>query len=249
MSKETKKKIVITGGSRGLGQALALEFDFQGHEVFIISRDESKLKEVAARGQAITYLAADVSDKNNVYRISGNIAATFGCPDVVIQCASYLGVTPLRLLLDSDCEDIAKVLQTNILAPFRLTKALFGPMAANGGGLFINLSSDAALNNYPNWGAYALSKAAVDRLSGIFDEESKEFNIRHLALDPGDMATDMHFAAIPDADPSQLYDPRDVAREMTRFLLGNFFPESRYTASQWRNLAKDSKGEIHDSIS
>jgi NAD(P)-dependent dehydrogenase (short-subunit alcohol dehydrogenase family) len=232
------KKIVITGGSKGLGKALALEFAKQGSQVLIIGRSEELLKEVSKSLDNIQYVAADVSNKDNIYKLSGAIGATLGSPDIVIQCASYLGQTPLRLLADTDCEEFEKVLQTNLLAPFRLTKALLGSMVTGGGGVFVNLSSDAAINNYETWGCYSISKIAIDRLSGIFDEETRALNVRHLALDPGDMATDMHFAAIPDANRADLHKPEDVAKEMIQFLLNGFFAQSRFTANEWRKAIK-----------
>ena len=245
------KNIVITGGSRGLGRSLALELDRLGHRVCIIGRTEESLTQVASLGRRIEYLVADVSQKDVIYPLAGRIGAMFDGIDIVIQCASYLGPTPLRLLLDSDCEDLEQVLQTNLLAPFRLTKALF-PHVAQRRGIFINLSSDAALNSYPTWGAYSSSKAALDRLSGILDEETKSAGVRHLALDPGDMATDMHFAAIPDADPALLHRPEEVARDMTRLLLSGSLPEqSRCSADEWRKYlaaqSEDKEGGRHES--
>ena len=134
-----------------------------------------------------------------------------------------------------------QVLQTNLLGPFRLTKALYGQMVAGGGGLFVSISSDAAVNSYPRWGAYSASKSALDRITGIFDEESRGFNIRHLSLDPGDMNTEMHFKVIPDADPAQLLQPEDVARDMSRFLLAGNFSQSRYSADEWRASIRGDK--------
>lgn len=228
------KKIVITGGSRGLGRALAIAFDKLGHQVVIVGRQSKALRSVCEEGRQIRFFEADVSRKEDIYKISGAIGGIIGKPDIVIQCASYLGQTPLRPLADTNCEDLEKVLDTNLIGPFRLTKALLGAMTSRNGGIFVNLSSDAAVMNYENWGGYSLSKAALDKMSGIFDEECRVIGIRHLAVDPGDMATDMHFAALPDADPKQLYRPEDVARDLVAFLLQGHFPKSRYSASQWR---------------
>lgn len=232
------KKIVVTGGSRGLGRALALRFSAIGHEVFIVGRNEDQLRLVQELEPKIQYLAADVSDKDQIYKISGAIGGGLGHPDFVVQCAGYLGMSPLKLLVDSPCEDFEKVLDTNLLGPFRLTKALFPMMVANGGGTFVNISSDAAIHNYETWGTYSASKAAMDRMTGIFHEESKGFQINHLALDPGEMATDMYFAADPDRDPATLQKPEDVAEAMVDFLLKGNFQQSRYSREEWQNAIK-----------
>ena len=87
-------------------------------------------------------------------------------------------------------------------------------MLLRGAGLVINVSSDAAVSAYPRWGAYGVSKAALNHLTRIFHEELRERGVRFLAVDPGDMRTPMHFAAIPDADPDALLDPADAARRV-----------------------------------
>jgi NAD(P)-dependent dehydrogenase (short-subunit alcohol dehydrogenase family) len=78
----------------------------------------------------------------------------------------------------------------------------------------VNVSSDAALNAYPRWGAYGASKAALLHLSRIWDEELSQEGVRILSIDPGDMDTPMHAAAVPDADNSTLKPPATAAREL-----------------------------------
>ena len=82
------------------------------------------------------------------------------------------------------------------------------------GAVVLNVISDAAINAYPNWGAYGSSKAALHHLSRIWNEEHEAEGVRFLSLDPGDMDTPMHEAAIPDADPATLKRPEQSAREM-----------------------------------
>ena len=78
----------------------------------------------------------------------------------------------------------------------------------------VNVSTDAALNAYPNWGAYGTSKAALHHLSRIWDEELTPEGIRVVAIDPGDMDTPLHALAVPDADRSTLKRPDVAAREV-----------------------------------
>ena len=103
------------------------------------------------------------------------------------------------------------MLQVNLIGPFRLTKLIAGSMALRGGGLVISISSDAAVEAYPKWGAYSVSKAALDHLSRIWAAELHETGVRFLSIDPGEMNTQMHADAIPEADPQSLTDPADIA--------------------------------------
>jgi NAD(P)-dependent dehydrogenase (short-subunit alcohol dehydrogenase family) len=99
-----------------------------------------------------------------------------------------------------------------------LTKALFGALAASarneGGALVINISSDAAVNAYPGWGAYGASKAALRHLTAIWAEEAKADRVGFLSFDPGDMDTPLHALALPDADRSTLKRPEHAADEI-----------------------------------
>ena len=146
------------------------------------------------------------------------ILGALGGLEVLINNASDLGPTPLALLADTDCEDFERALATNVLGPFRLTKALLGSLASAAregrGALVVNISSDAALNPYPGWGAYGASKAALHHLSRIWNEELAAEGVRFLSIDPGDMDTPMHEAAVPDADRSTLKRPEIAASEI-----------------------------------
>lgn len=95
----------------------------------------------------------------------------------------------------------------------------------------VNITSDAAKEAYPNWGAYGSSKAALEHLSRIFAAELEDTNVRVLVVDPGDMNTAMHRAAIPDADPATLADPRTVAKHVLRAIAGMNAQFERHTLS------------------
>ena len=109
-------------------------------------------------------------------------------------------------------------------------------MLLTGKGMVINISSDAALGAYPTWGMYSVSKTALDHLTKIWQEELNGAGIQFLALDPGDMHTQMHLDAIPDANVDELFDPKDVASDLLRFIAKEDFPQVRFTASEWRSL-------------
>jgi NAD(P)-dependent dehydrogenase (short-subunit alcohol dehydrogenase family) len=209
---------LVTGGSRGLGAALARELAGAGARVVLVARGGAELERVAAAiradgGQAHA-LPGDVGDKEDIHRLAGAAAALAGPIDLLVHNASTLGATPLRPLLDTPCEDLERVLTVNLLGPFRLTKALAGGMALRGGGLVVHVTSDAGATAYPGWGAYGVSKAALDHLGRIWDAELGPHGVRFLTVDPGEMDTAMHAEALPDADRSRLASPSQAARRI-----------------------------------
>jgi NAD(P)-dependent dehydrogenase (short-subunit alcohol dehydrogenase family) len=216
------KAAIITGASRGLGRALMEGLARRGARVVGVSRHRVEIGAVAealrAEGHDAHALAYDVGDKESTYPLAGSAAALVGPIDLLIHNASILGPTPLRLLLDTACEDLAAVLETNTLGPFRLTRAIAGGMVVRGAGLILHFSSDAAVGAYPGWGAYSVSKAALDHLGRIWAAELDGTGVRVLNVDPGDMDTKMHRDAIPDADPAALAKPEIVAERIIRMI-------------------------------
>ena len=144
--------------------------------------------------------------------------------DVLINNASSLGPAPLKLLADTECEELLEALAVNLLGPFRLTKVLFGALTASAregrGAVVINISSDAPVNAYPSWGAYGATKAALRHMTAIWAEEARDEGVRFLSLDPGDMDTPLHALAVPDADPATLKRPENAGREIVASMLG-----------------------------
>lgn len=209
------KNAVVTGGSRGLGRALAHALAAAGCNVALVGRSEAPLqaavRELRATGAQAHAIVADVADKHAVHAIAGQAAALLGGVDILIQNASTLGPVPLRSLLDTQCEDFEAVLQTNLIGPFRLAKVVAGNMLLRGGGLVVHISSDAALVPYAGWGAYGVSKAALDHLTRIWAAELEGSGVHWLSIDPGEMDTEMHAAAMPEADRSALASAEQVA--------------------------------------
>jgi NAD(P)-dependent dehydrogenase (short-subunit alcohol dehydrogenase family) len=185
---------------------------------------EAVARSIRAAGGRAHALPADVADKHAVYPLAGTAAELVGPIDLLIHNASELGPTPLRLLLDTECEDFERVLAVNLVGPFRLTKALAGSMALRGGGTIVHVSSDASVNAYPSWGAYSASKAALDHLGRVLAAELAPHGVRVLAVDPGDMNTALHAAAVPGANPAALADPADVARRIVQLLENDAVP-------------------------
>lgn len=194
------KRVLITGGTSGLGKALDTELLKLGAQTAIVARHAGR-----------NVIRGDVSDKNDTHRIFAEAVTELGSIDVLINNASSLGPTPLKLLMDTECEDFETVLQTNLIGPFRLAKLAASQMILNQFGLVVNISSDAAVNAYERWGAYGVSKAALDHLTRIFQIELEQTGVKFLSLDPGDMDTLLHLAAVPGADRLSLHNPADSA--------------------------------------
>jgi NAD(P)-dependent dehydrogenase (short-subunit alcohol dehydrogenase family) len=211
-------RIAITGGTSGLGLALVRELHARRARVAFVARTRNRVERVARDLAGVHGVVGDVSLKEDIHPIAVQVVGALGGLDVLVNNASDLGPTPLTLLGDTDCEALERALATNLLGPFRLTKAVLGALAASAregrGAVVLNVSSDAAVTAYPRWGAYGASKAALRHLSAIWDAELAEDGVRFLAIDPGDMDTPMHAAAVPDADRNALKRPEDAAREL-----------------------------------
>jgi len=239
-------RIAITGGTSGLGLALVGELTRRGARVAFVARTRERVDEVARAYPHAYGIVGDVASKEDIYPIALQVLGGLGGLDVLVNNASSLGPVPLALLADTECEDLEQALATNVLGPFRLTKALLGALAASAreslarpgadgakaglprqsaesakaGSVVVNISSDAAINAYPQWGAYGASKAALHHLTRIWDEELAPQGIYFLSLDPGDMDTPLHALAVPDADPSTLKRPEAAASEIADAIAG-----------------------------
>jgi NAD(P)-dependent dehydrogenase (short-subunit alcohol dehydrogenase family) len=227
---------LVTGGGRGLGAALARALAARGARVVIAARTAAEVDGVtsqirAAAGEAHG-LVADIGAKHAIYPLVGAACSLVGPIDLLVHNASTLGPTPLRLLLDTDCEDVEKALAVNLVGPLRLTKAVAGSMLLRGRGTVIAVTSDAAVEAYPTWGAYGLSKAALEHMMRTFAVELADSGVRFLIVDPGEMNTRMHAEAMPDVDPSTLADPALVAERIIGLIESEAAPSgSRVSAA------------------
>src|SRR5262245_2208526 len=204
-------RVAVTGGTSGLGLALVRQLHEQGARVAFVARHAERVAGVARAHPGTHGIAGDVASKDDIYRIALQILGELGGLDVLVNNASDLGPVPLKLLGDTECEELERALGTNVLGPFRLTKAVLGALAASAregrGAVVLNVSSDAAVNAYPEWGAYSASKAALRHLTHIWNAEASGQGVRFLSIDPGDMDTPLHALAVPDADRSTLKRP------------------------------------------
>jgi len=216
------RRIAVTGGTAGLGLALVRLAWRQGANVAFVARTASRLEALAQALPGTHGIVGDMSRKDDIYRIALQVSARLGGLDVLVNGASDLGPVPLALLGDTECEDFERALATNLVGPFRLTRALLGALAASAragvGGVIVNVSSDAAIEPYARWGAYGASKAGLLHLGRIWNEELASEGVRVLSIDPGEMDTEMHARALPGADRSTLKTPEQSASELAALI-------------------------------
>ena len=211
-------RVAVTGGTSGLGLALVKALHRRGAQVAFVARDAARVAALAAQLPGSHGIDGDVARKDDIHALALRITSALGGLDVLVNNASSLGPVPLVPLADTECEDLEAALATNLVGPFRLSKALLGALAASardgGHPCIVHITSDAAVTPYASWGAYSASKAALLHMSRIWHEELHDLGIEVLAHDPGDMDTPLHAAALPDADPASLKRPAAAAAEL-----------------------------------
>ena len=216
---------LITGASRGLGYALCKTLLEAGWNVAICAQNEERLeaaadslKSTGAAG-ALTALAGDVTDGALRTALMDTALRRYGRLDVLANNASTLGQIPMPTILAMGAQDVSQVFAVNTLAPLRLMQLGYPHLRKSPIATVINISSDAAIGGYERWGAYGASKAALDLLSKTAAAEWRAQGVRVYAVDPGDMDTDMHRAALPD-DTDAMADPAIVAAAIASLLTG-----------------------------
>ena len=219
---------LITGASRGLGRALALDLHASGWRVVLDARGRTALDEVAELAPGIVAIPGDITDPQHREALAAAVDV-FGGLDLLVNNASELGPSPLPRLAEHPLDALRRVYETNVVAPLALVQ-LFLPALRSSGGVVLNVSSDAAVEAYGTWGGYGSSKAALDHLSAILAAE--EPGIRVFAVDPGDMRTEMHQQAFPGEDISDRPLPETVVPAVRR-LLEVRSASGRYRASDW----------------
>ncbi|MEU6356692.1 SDR family NAD(P)-dependent oxidoreductase [Streptomyces sp. NPDC047072] len=220
---------IITGASKGLGRALAEALAARGWDLVLDARGAEGLRETAEWLQAhkarVTALAGDVTDAGHRAEL---VAAAWklGGVDLVVSNASALGAEPLERLEGLPLDGLRRALEVNVVAALGLVQETLPLLRAAETGTVIAVSSDAAAEAYETWGGYGASKAALDHLAAVLGEE--EPGLRVWAVDPGDMATDLYAAAVPD-DKDPRPEPASVVPAFLR-LLDERPPSGRYGA-------------------
>lgn len=209
---------IVTGGSRGFGLVLTDQLTRSGWQVVTDARDGDRLHEAVgglAHPERVTPLPGDVADALHRRRLV-EAAGRLGGLDLLVHNASVLGPSPLPALDVTPLPALQAVYAVNVAAPLGLTQLALPLLRVRPAPVLVTLSSDAAVEAYPGWGAYGSSKAALDRLAAVLAAEQPW--LAAYAFDPGDMRTAMHQAAFPDEDISDRPLPAEVAPVLLRLL-------------------------------
>ena len=224
MSTRTRTAI-ITGASRGLGLALAIELAHRDCRLVIDARGAAELAAATKQLSALTTVIALPGDVTDDWHRHALVDAAGPRVDLLVNNASQLGPSPQPELARYPLATLQSVYATNVLAPLALVQLTLPLIPA--GGAVINVTSDAAVEAYEGWGGYGSSKAALDQLSAILAAEQPD--LRVYAVDPGDMRTRMHQEAFPGEDISDRPPPENSVPGLLELIDGEL-PSGRYQA-------------------
>lgn len=240
---DEKMVVMITGASKGLGRALTLAFAKRGVRLAICARGDELLRkvELEARdlGAEVVAINADVSNTKDVERFVSIAEEAYGRVDVLINNASVFGPGP-TLLVDYPDHNFEEVLRVNTMNPFLVTKRVLPGMLTKNKGRILNITSEAGKTGFAEWGAYGISKFAVEGLTQTWADELSETGVSVCMVDPGEMDTEMHEIAVPDCD-YELGDPNDVASVFVSIATNEFVEVNgiRFEAQSLLNEKRD----------
>ncbi len=198
------KTALVTGASKGLGEVIATYLARDGYDLVLTARGSEELESVTRRlsrnGVRVVAVPGDVADSDHRARLIETVRELGGL-DLLVNNASDLGPSPMPALSEYPVEALEQVFRVNVVAPIALAQEALSLLSARRG-LIVNITSDAAVGAYENWGGYGASKAALELASRTMAAELKDAGVGVVVVDPGDMRTDMHQAAFPGEDIS-----------------------------------------------
>ncbi|MCM2395389.1 SDR family NAD(P)-dependent oxidoreductase [Rhizobium sp. S95] len=217
MTVDLKGRIaLVTGASRGIGYFTALELAKAGAHVIACARTVGGLEElddaIKKAGGSATLVPFDLADMNAIDALGGSIHERWGKLDILVANAGVLGViSPVDHI---EAKVFEKVMNINVTATWRLIRSVAPLISKSDAGRALILSSGAAHKCRPFWGAYSVSKAAVEALARTWAAETQRLPLRILSIDPGATRTAMRAQAVPGEDPETLPHPSEVAAKL-----------------------------------
>lgn len=197
---------IITGASRGLGLALATGLAEAGWQLVVDGRDADALATAVTRIGAARAVPGDVTDPDHRAALVA-AADELGGADLLVNNAGILGPSPQPALSAYPLDVLRSVYEVNVVAPLGLIQLALPGLRARAGSI-VNVTSDAAVEQYDGWGGYGSAKAAIEQASNVLAAE--EPAVRVWRVDPGDLRTRMHQEAFPDEDISDRPLPETV---------------------------------------
>lgn len=205
------KTSLVSGGSKGIGKAIAKAYARHGSSVLICGRNEVALKqacqEISEYGH-VDYIRCDITNDADVKGLASHVKKEWKRLDVLVNNASILG---LRAPILDYPEDVwEEVVQVNLNGQFFVTKALLPILLESPSASIINVSSSVGRRGKGFWGAYAASKFGLEGLTQVLADELASSNVRVNSVNPGGTRTEMRAEAYPDEDPIILPTPDDI---------------------------------------
>lgn len=206
------KVALVTGGSRGIGKAVAAAYAREGASVFVNARHGAELDravaDITAAGGEIDACAGDVGNAGDVKRVVEAAVRRYGALHILVNNASVLG--PRVAIADYPLELWEEVVRINLTGLFLVTQEVLKVMVAQGQGSIVNVSSGVGRFGKPRWGAYAVSKFGVEGLTQVLASELTGSGIRVNSVNPGATRTAMRARAYPEENPQTLPAPEEI---------------------------------------
>lgn len=201
---------LVSGASRGIGQAMALELAKAGAHVIATARTQGGLEElddaIKAAGGTATLVPMDLMSEDGIEQLGQIVTERWGKLDILLACAGALGeLTPAAQVKAKTWQNVVGI---NLIAPARMIRAFEGPLLSSDAGRAVFISSGAAASRRAFWAPYAASKAGLDALVQSWAKEhATEGKLKANLVDPGAMRTQMRAKAFPGEDPMSLPEP------------------------------------------
>jgi NAD(P)-dependent dehydrogenase (short-subunit alcohol dehydrogenase family) len=226
---------IVTGASRGLGEAVATGLAGAGWSLVVDARDGAaleaaagRIRTVAADGARVVALAGDITDVAHRHELT-DAAVALGGIDLLVNNAGTLGASPLPPLADYPLDALREAFDVNVVAPLALIQDVLPFLMDSPHPRVLNVTSDAAAEAYEGWGGYGAGKAALEHLGAVLAVELPSLTV--WSVDPGDLRTAMHQAAFPGEDISDRPEPASVAPAFVE-LIESRRPSGRYRAAE-----------------
>ena len=204
---------LVTGASRGIGQAVAVELGRRGVHVVALARTQGGLEEtddaIRAVGGQTTLLPQDLMDGPALDPLGPSLYARFGRLDILVHAAAVLGkLTPVGHITPKDWDNVVGV---NLSAAWRLVRTLDPLLRRSPAGRAVFLADSRAREPWAYWGAYGATKAGLDYLALTWAQEVQAMGLKVNLFDPGPVAGALHGGAFPGLNPAAMTQPADVA--------------------------------------
>lgn len=216
-----EKVILVTGGSRGIGKAIAEQLSQQKVKIILTAKDPARLQstadELKANGSDIHTISCDLTNPNDVKRMTKESCTHFGRLDILINNA---GMGIMKPFEDSTIEEWNSLMNINALAPFIICQECVPALKKSNYAMIVNIGSVMGINGYVNQSLYAASKHALMGFTKVMSQELQKYDIRVHAVNPGGVATDLAKTMRPDLDTSGMMKPDEIAN-IVLFVLQN----------------------------